>query len=132
MWLLAFESLASLLWIVALAGSLDHRRARQRARRETCSDSHSHGGSRSPRSATLQLIVALTLERAYDPTSLRAFVLAAPYPLAYWILAAAAALRAQAIALIRGPRGQRVAWDIPRERLETAPEAAKGPPSQNR
>ena len=59
-------------------------------------------------------------------------MLAALYPLAYWILAAAAALRSQTIALVRGPRGQRVVWDIPRERLETAPEAAKGPPSQNR
>ena len=65
------------------------------------------------------MIVALSLERAYDPTTLRTFLLAAPYPLAYWIISAAAALRAQTVALLRGPRKQRVVWDIPRERLET-------------
>ena len=67
---------------------------------------------------TLQLIVALTLERRYDSTILRTFLVAAPYPLAYWLIAAAATLRAETIALLRGPRRQRVVWDIPRERLE--------------
>jgi poly-beta-1,6-N-acetyl-D-glucosamine synthase len=80
--------------------------------------------------ATLQLIVALTLERDYDRTIMRSFLLAAPYPLVYWIIAAAASLRAQTVALLRGPRGQRVVWDIPRERLE--PEAAEDAPTENR
>ena len=48
------------------------------------------------------------------------FAVAAVYPIAYWIVAATAALRSQTIALVRGPRKQRVVWDIPRERLDTA------------
>ena len=125
MWLLAFESLASLLWIVALAGSLIIV-----ALGTALGGGHLFGfafawGIAIAVIATLQLIVALTLERGYDPTILRAFVVAAPYPLAYWIIAAGAALRAETIPLLRGPRRQRVVWDIPRERLEAAPEAAK-------
>jgi poly-beta-1,6-N-acetyl-D-glucosamine synthase len=69
--------------------------------------------------ATLQSLVALALERGYDPTIVRAFLVAALYPLAYWAIAASAALRSQTVALVRGPRGRRVIWDIPRERIET-------------
>ena len=115
MWLLAFESVASLIWVVALAASLVMA---------TLGGQDLFGfafawGIAIAAIATVQLIVALSLERAYDPTVLRAFVLAAPYPLAYWIISAAAALRAQTVALLRGSRGQRVIWDVPRERLET-------------
>jgi poly-beta-1,6-N-acetyl-D-glucosamine synthase len=39
------------------------------------------------------------------------------YPVAYWTIAAAAALRSQVAGLLRGPRGKRVVWDIPRERI---------------
>jgi hypothetical protein len=34
------------------------------------------------------------------------------------MLAAAAALRSETVALVRGPREQRVVWDIPREQLD--------------
>ena len=67
--------------------------------------------------ATLQLLVALWLEHGYDPTILRAFLVAALYPVAYWLIAALAAIRSQIVALVRGPRGQRVVWDIPREQI---------------
>jgi hypothetical protein len=43
---------------------------------------------------------------------------AAGYPAAYWTLSTAAALRCQAIALIRGPRERRVVWDIEREAVD--------------
>src|SRR3954462_2694176 len=69
--------------------------------------------------ATVQVIVALMLDRGYDPTILRTFAVAVVYPIAYWIIAATAALRSQTIALVRCPRKQRVVWDIPREPLET-------------
>ena len=65
------------------------------------------------------MIVAISLERGYDPTILYAFLLGALYPLTFWILAAAAAVRSQIVALFRGPSRQRVVWDIPREPLET-------------
>ena len=132
MWLLAFESLASMIWIVALAGSLIITVLGITLGGEDLFGFAFAWGIAIAAIGTLQLIVALTLERAYDPASLRAFVIAAPFPLAYWLIAGAASLRAQTISLLRGPRRQRVVWDVPRERLETTPEAAKGPPSQNR
>ena len=49
---------------------------------------------------------------------MRALLLGALYPPAYWILAASAALRSETVALVRGPREQRVVWDIPRERVD--------------
>ncbi len=74
-------------------------------------DRHRHG--RDP-----QLIVALWLQHGYDRTALRALLLGALYPPAYWLLAATAALRSETVALVRGPREQRVVWDIPREQLD--------------
>ena len=126
MWLLALESLGSLLWIIALAGSLIIALGTALGGEDLPGFAFAWGIAVAG-IATLQLIVALTLERGYDPTILRTFLLAAPYPLVYWLIAAAAALRAQTIALLRGPRQQRVVWDIPRERLDTG--AAKDPPS---
>ena len=64
------------------------------------------------------MIVALWLEHGYDRTAPRAFLLGALYPLGYWIISAAAALRSEVAALVRGPREERVVWDIPRERLD--------------
>ena len=66
----------------------------------------------------IQLSVAIALEHAYDPTSLRAMLVAVLYPVGYWLVAGCAALRSQTVALLRGPRGTRVVWDIPRESLE--------------
>jgi hypothetical protein len=67
------------------------------------------------------MIVALSLERGYDPTILYAFLVGAVYPLAFWILAAAAVVHSQIVALLRGPSRERVVWDIPRERLDDTP-----------
>jgi hypothetical protein len=68
--------------------------------------------------ATVQLGVALGLDYAYDPRGLRVFLLGPLYTIAFWLVGAAAALHSQIAALIGGPRGQRVVWDIPREGLE--------------
>ena len=113
MWLLAFESLASLIWVVALAISL----VMVILGGEDLFGFAFAWGIAIAAVATIQLVVALSLERAYDATTLRAFLLAAPYLLAYWLISAAAALRSQMVGLLRGPRRQRVVWNIPRERL---------------
>ena len=126
MWLLALESLGSLLWIIALVASLIIAATGTALGGENLLGFGLAWGITVAGIATLQVIVALTIERNYDPTIVRTFLLAAPYPLLYWIIAAAAALRAQTIALLRGPRAERVVWDIPRERLETG---AADPPS---
>lgn len=132
MWLLALESLASLIWIVALATSLIIAALGTALGGEDLFGFALAWGTAIAAVATFQLIVALSLERPYDPTTLRTFLLAAPYLLAYWIISAAAALRAQTVALLRGPRRQRVVWDIPRERLETGVGIIEDTPSQDR
>ena len=123
MWLLSLESLASLIWVTALAASLVIAAMGAAIGGEHVFEFAFAWGIAIAMVATFQVIVALALERSYDPSSLRAFLVAAPYPVAYWIIAAAAALRAQIVALFRGPRSERVVWDIPRERLETVKDA---------
>ena len=65
--------------------------------------------------ATAQMIVALTLEHAYDRSIFRALLVGALYPMAFWMLSAAAALHSEIVSLLRGPRDRRVVWDIPRQ-----------------
>jgi|1186.fasta_scaffold52460_1 biofilm PGA synthesis N-glycosyltransferase PgaC len=74
--------------------------------------------------AMVQLAVALSIDYSYDPRGLRAFLLGPLYPLAYWTIGAAAALRSQLGALIVGPGESRVVWDIQREQLEPPPGGA--------
>jgi biofilm PGA synthesis N-glycosyltransferase PgaC len=75
--------------------------------------------------AMLQLAVAIWLERRHDPLAIRAFLLGPLYPLGYWLISAAAAIRSEIPALVRGPASERVAWDLPRDRF---PEP--GPPRE--
>ena len=70
--------------------------------------------------ATLQLAFALRLDLPYDRRAARAFLLGPLYPIAYWMISAAAALRAEAPALLSGPADVRVVWDIPRDRVRAA------------
>ena len=117
MWLLAFESVVSLLWVLALAVSLVIAVFGVAIGADELFGFMFAWGIAIAMIATLQLLVAIWLEHSYDPTILRAFLVAAVYPVAYWMIAALAALRSQIVALVRGPRGQRVVWDIPREQI---------------
>jgi biofilm PGA synthesis N-glycosyltransferase PgaC len=65
--------------------------------------------------ATIQLSLALGIEHPYDRRAALAFFAGPLYPLGYWGIAAAAALRSEALAVFKGPREKRVVWDIPRE-----------------
>jgi biofilm PGA synthesis N-glycosyltransferase PgaC len=65
--------------------------------------------------ATVQLCFALGIDDRYDPRLWFAFLLGPFYPIAYWALAACAAVRSEVGALFTGPRDKRVVWDIPRE-----------------
>ena len=69
--------------------------------------------------ATIQLIVAVALRHPYDHWGVGAMLLGPLYPLLFWIVSASAAVDQQITALIRGPREQRVVWDIPREPLDS-------------
>ena len=68
---------------------------------------------------TAQLLFALGVQARYDRRAVLAFALGPLYPLGYWMLAAAAALRAELPALWRGPGGSGVTWNIPRAPAET-------------
>jgi poly-beta-1,6-N-acetyl-D-glucosamine synthase len=64
--------------------------------------------------------VALALSAHYDRWDLRSMLVGAVYPVLFWLASASAALHSQVVALVRGPRGKRVVWDIPREQQERA------------
>jgi poly-beta-1,6-N-acetyl-D-glucosamine synthase len=68
----------------------------------------------------LQIATAVGLNRRYDRAGVFAILVGPLYPMAYWLLNASAACRAETPALIHGPRDRRVVWDIHRE--EARPE----------
>jgi poly-beta-1,6-N-acetyl-D-glucosamine synthase len=70
--------------------------------------------------ATLQLTFALRLDFPYDRLAALGILLGPLYPIAYWMITAAAALRAELPALLRGPAERRVVWDIPRDQVSGA------------
>jgi hypothetical protein len=53
---------------------------------------------------------------------LTALLVAPLYTAAFWMLNAAAAIRAEAPAMVRGPTERRVVWDIPRQRSDAGGE----------
>jgi biofilm PGA synthesis N-glycosyltransferase PgaC len=123
MWPLGLESVASLLWVTALALALVLSIL-------STDDLDLFGlgmawGIAISVVATLQLVVALALRFPYDHFDFRAMVLAPPYLLLFWIVSAFAALHSQLLAIIRGPRKSRVAWDTRRERLDRASAAGE-------
>jgi poly-beta-1,6-N-acetyl-D-glucosamine synthase len=126
-WLLGIEALASLVWVAVVAASLAvTATAFVLGGVHGAFDEAVAWGIAIAVIATIQMIVALSLERRYDPTNTRAFALGAVYPIAYWLISASAALHSQLTALIRGPRAGRVVWDIARERIEAPSPGKRG------
>jgi biofilm PGA synthesis N-glycosyltransferase PgaC len=130
MWLLSFEALASLLWVVALTASLIIALIGHALTGHELFGLALAWGIAIAVVATIQLAVAIGIEHTYDPTIPRAFLLGALYPPLYWLINAAASLRTEVAALIRGPAGDRVVWDIPREQLGVDPGLAGGSPRE--
>ena len=119
MWLLGLEALVSLFWIVALGASLVIATLAV-----VLGEGELFGfglafawGIAIAFVATIQIIVALSFQHEYDPHGYRVLLLAPLYPLAYWMISGAAALRSEVAALLRGPSEQHVVWNIPREPL---------------
>jgi poly-beta-1,6-N-acetyl-D-glucosamine synthase len=118
MWLMGFESLASLIWVVSLVATLVIAALSGLFGGEWDVFGFGIGwGIAISVVATVQLVVAMSVDYGHDHMMWRAFLIGPLYPLAYWTISAAVALREQVIALARGPRGERVVWDIPRERI---------------
>ena len=120
MWLLGLESIASLAWVFCLACSLVLTVLNLLFGQHLALVGVGLAwGVAISIVATVQLGVAITLRHPYDHWSAGAMVLVPVYPLLFWIVSASAAVDQQITALIRGPREQRVVWDIPRERLDS-------------
>jgi poly-beta-1,6-N-acetyl-D-glucosamine synthase len=118
MWLIALESLASLIWVIMLLASLILL---------VLNVVLGYGlgflvfglawGVAICVVATIQVIVGMVLRFRYDRWGPRSILVGAIYPLLFWLASASAALHQQVAALIRGPRQRRVVWDIQREQL---------------
>jgi biofilm PGA synthesis N-glycosyltransferase PgaC len=121
MWLLGLESLSSLIWVLCLLASLvlTVLNLLLGAHVDPFGAGLAWGVAISV-VATVQLIVAVSLSHPYDRWDVRAMLLGPLYPLLFWLISASAAINQQITALIRGPREQRVVWDIPREPLDSA------------
>lgn len=133
MWLLGIESLASLVWIVALVVTLVIAvLSAVLGRSQDLFGFALAWGIAIAVVATVQLLIALKIQHGYDPTALRAFLVGALYPPAFWVVNAAAALHSQTVALVWGPRKRRVVWDLPRDRLDTEPGVTEGGSRQDR
>ncbi len=118
MWLMSLEALASLLWVVILfAALLTVALGSLLSEVDGGFGFALAWGIAISFVALIQMVVALTLEHGYDRAIIRPLLLGAAYPLGYWILAAAAALHSETIAIVRGPREGRVVWNIARERF---------------
>lgn len=119
MWLLAIEGLASLVWIMALALSfvLAFVTGLLPGSEEIVGFGIAWGIAIAV-VATVQGLVAVGLEYSSDPRGARALLLGPIYPLWFWMISGLAALHSQVTALLRGPAGRRVVWDLQREPLD--------------
>ena len=120
MWLLGLESVASLIWVFCLGCSLVLTVLNLLFGQHLGFFGVGLAwGVAISVVATVQLTFAVALSYPYDHFDVRAMLLGPIYPLLFWLISASAAVNQQITALIRGPREQRVVWDIPRERLDS-------------
>ena len=123
MWLLSLEGLASLIWIVVLVAALVTA-----ALAIFVSEVDNVFGfalawgiaisvrGRGPDGRSAQPRAGLRPDHHPAVTS------RSRLSLGYWIISAVAALHSETVALVRGPREDRVVWNIPREQLGRLPE----------
>jgi poly-beta-1,6-N-acetyl-D-glucosamine synthase len=119
MWPIVLETVASPVWVTALALSvvLTALALAIWGREEVFGYSLAWGIAIAA-VAMFQLAFALGIDARYDRRAVFWFALGPLYAVAYWLLSAAAALRAELPALVKGPRERRVVWSIPREAIE--------------
>jgi poly-beta-1,6-N-acetyl-D-glucosamine synthase len=123
MWLIAFESLASLLWVVAwalavLVAAIDLFVPSW----DSIFGFAIAWAVAIATISTVQVAFALAIDSRYDRRALRVILLGPLYPLFFWAISALAALRSELAALVRGPTERRVSWDIPRDSADAFPD----------
>ena len=115
-WSAPLEAALSLAWVVGLAFALIAATLALFIDRPTIFGFGIAWGVGIVLVATIQLTLAVGIEARYDRPAIPVFLLGPLYPLGYWAISALAAFRAEISAVWRGPREERVVWDIPRER----------------
>ncbi len=116
LWPLAIEATASLIWVFALtiAVALTIVAMLTGAEVQAALLGLAWGIAVSV-VATLQIAFALQVDFPHDRRAALAFLLAPFYPVAYWLISALAAVREELLAVFRGPPGEPVSWDVPRD-----------------
>lgn len=116
LWPIAGEALLSFVWVLTLLGTTLYELVRMIVLREATEVwwMLSWGVGIAVMS-TIQLTVAAIIVLRRDPMLTRSYLLEPFYPLAYWTINALAAMFAESVGIIRGPRRKRVKWDIPRD-----------------
>jgi poly-beta-1,6-N-acetyl-D-glucosamine synthase len=124
LWPLAFEAFGSLVWAVAFGVTIAVAvAALALPSGKTFGDVGIAWGVALAVVATLQAVFALAIGARYDRLALTALLVAPLYTVAFWMLNALAAVRAEAPAMLRGPTEHRVVWDIPRQRSDASGES---------
>jgi biofilm PGA synthesis N-glycosyltransferase PgaC len=113
-WIVALGAALSLAWVVGLVLALLLATLALFLDRPTMFEFGLAWGIAVAVVATVQLAFAVAIDARYDRPAAFAFFLGPLYPLGYWAITALAALR-ELPSLVRGPREQRVVWDLPRE-----------------
>jgi biofilm PGA synthesis N-glycosyltransferase PgaC len=122
MWLIALESIASLLWVVAWALALLVAAIEMFVPSwDSIVGFAIAWGVAIAVICTIQLAFALAIDSRYDERALRVFLLSPLYPVFFWAISALAALRSELAAVVKGPAELRVSWDIPRDPADAVP-----------
>lgn len=116
-WTVALETALALAWVVCVVLALIAATLALFVDRPTIFGFGLAWGISIALVSVLQLAFAVGIEARYDRPEFLAFLLGPLHPPGYWAISALAALREELPALVRGPREQRVVWDIPRERV---------------
>jgi biofilm PGA synthesis N-glycosyltransferase PgaC len=115
LWPLALESVASLLWIVGLVSALVISLVAFLLHEELRAFGYGLAwGIAISAVALVQLAFAVGIQARYDTPAALAFLIGPLYPIAFWVISAAAALRSEIHGIVAGPREGHVVWDIPR------------------
>ncbi|MGW0598708.1 glycosyltransferase [Streptomyces sp. NPDC002776] len=116
LWPIAGEALLSFLWVLTLLGTTLYEIVRMIVLQEVTEMwwTLSWGVGIAVMS-TIQLTVAAVIVLRRDPVLARSYLLEPFYPLAYWTINALAAMFAESVGFLRGPRKKRVTWDIQRD-----------------
>jgi len=118
LWSLAAEAWSSLVWVTAMALAFAVAIVNEVAGEPFDLVGFGIGwGVAIAVVAAVQLAFAVAVQHRSDRRGSFAFLLGPLFPIAYWMISATAAVRAEGPAVLSGPREERVVWDIEREAL---------------